>query len=150
MERIYIIDMETKKLCRVCKEELKKGENVNRSDVKICNNCLTKEKKEREESKIESEDKMKCNKCKKFYKREEFLKILKNCHKCREQTMKKGKKQNDNENGSEDNENVDEIIRVTAKQIFEYLKNKYNIEEEYDKVIEEINQSKESEEEETE
>ena len=80
----------------------------------------------------------------------EFLKILKNCHKCREQIKKKGKKHNNSENGSEDNENMKEIITVTAKQIIEYLKNKYKIEEEYDEVIEEINQSNETEGEESE
>ena len=88
---------------------------------------------------------MKCNKCKKFYKREEFLKILKNCHKCNVQINKKGMNNDNCENGSEDNENVEEFIKVTANQIFEYLKNKYNIEEEYDEIIEEINQSNETE-----
>jgi len=132
------------KQCRVCKIELKKGENVKRTDVKICTICLEKEKQELEDKKTEGKNKIQCNKCKKYCDEKEFLKILKNCMRCREQTAKKGKKEEDC-NSSDDNKIANEIY-ITAKQIFNYLKNKYDIEDEYDEVVEEIIQTNHTEE----
>ena len=75
--------METKKLCRVCKTELIKGQNVKRSDVKICNDCLVDEKLAREKKQQTSES-IRCSKCSGNFPAEQYMKFLRQCERCRE------------------------------------------------------------------
>ena len=129
------------KQCRVCNEELIRGQNVKRSDVKICDRCLQEEKKGIEERKTASEDKIQCKKCKGYYPNKEYIKFLKKCTRCREQTNK-NKKKKESSTSSENEENEEIIFRITGKQMFEYLKKNNTLVEDidYEEVLEEIQQ----------
>ena len=66
--------------CKYCQNTLVVGENIPRSDRKICNVCLSK----RRQDKIEQPNTTLCNKCKKYKDHMEFIRGLKLCKFCRD------------------------------------------------------------------
>jgi cyclophilin family peptidyl-prolyl cis-trans isomerase len=82
-------------------------------------------------------EKQTCLKCKQSYDAVQFQKIttLKTCKTCLETGTKQRKKENKKD--KPDN-STEKKKRVSLQKVYEYLKSKYNIKEELDEIIENI------------
>ena len=132
----------SKKICRMCKIELVVGATVKRSDLKTCTNCLDTHKVKNIEDKTEKPHTIKCSKCKKYQQEEQFIKLLRMCTVCREKECdnRNSKKKGIEEQEVEEQEEYEQrkLKNISAMDIYNYLKKKYNIKEDINAIVNDI------------
>jgi len=126
------------KVCRLCNKELIVGTNCKRGDRKTCSDCINKSK----DAKSKKPNTLKCNKCNKYLDYELFTKINKNCKDCLDKAKelrnaKKGDSGNNSQSGSYNVDNYD-IRSISIKELYTYLKQKYNVQEPLSDIIKDI------------
>ena len=130
----------SKKLCRMCKIELVVGATVKRSDLKTCTNCSATHI----EAKTEKPHTIKCSKCKKYQQEEQFIKLLRMCTVCREKECdNRNSKKKDIEEQEVEEQEVQEyeqrkLKNISAMDIYNYLRKKYNIAEDINTIVNDI------------